>query len=234
MRENPELVWEVYLSLEEEFLNYVKYVPLVSNHSNVWSYPLANLLNNIGSSIDSFCKNAIFCESLDGVDEIQSVREDGNKQNMKFYRQIFDGKYHLSNKKIFELQNMSSHSPFDKWRDGKTPIWWKDYTDIKHDRFRNKERATLNSTLEALGGLFLLFLNHKETTNVLIDNDVIFRGGHPKEYCKSVLSRGEPIEELCNQFYAKTSLFGYVLEDKFRQLDDEERKRILSPAYPGY
>ena len=160
MRENPELVWEVYLSLEEEFLNYVKYVPLVSNHSNVWSYPLANLLNNIGSSVDSFCKNAIFCESLDSVDEIQSIRDDGNKQNMKFYRQIFDGKYHLSNKKIFELQNMSLISPFDKWRDGNTPIWWKDYTDIKHDRFRNKERATLNSTLEALGGLFLLFLNH--------------------------------------------------------------------------
>ncbi len=143
-------------------------------------------------------------------------------------------KYHLSDKKIFELQTMSPLSPFVKWKDGKTPIWWKGYTDIKHDRFRNKERATLNSTLEALGGLFLLFLNHNETMNILIDRDVVIRGGHPKPYSKSILSQGEPIQELCNQFYAKTSLFGYVFEDKFRQLDDEERKRILSPAYPGY
>ncbi len=234
MRENPDLVWEVYLSLEDEFLNYIKFVPLVSNHNKVWSYPLANLLNNIGSSVDSFCKNAIYCESLDGFNEIPSIREDGTKQNMKYYRKIFDTKYHLSDKKIFELQSMSSLYPFNKWKEGNTPIWWKDYTDIKHDRFRNKERATLNSTLEALGGLFLLFLNHQETKDVLIDRDVIFRGGHPKEYSKSILSRGEPIEKLCNQFYAKTSLFGYVFEDKFRQFDDEERKRILSPAYPGY
>jgi len=155
---------------------------------------------------------------------------------MKYYRQIFDTKYHLSDKKIFQLQNMSPLCPFSKWKDGTTPtpIWWKDYTDIKHDRFRNKEKATLNSTLEALGGLFLLFLNHKETMNVLIDRDIVIRGGHPKPYSKSVLSQGEPIQELCNQFYAKTSLFGYVFEDKFRQFDDEERKRILSPAYPGY
>jgi hypothetical protein len=161
MRENPELVWEVYLSLEEEFLNYIRYVPLVPNHYNVWSYPLANLLNNIGSCVDSFCKNAIFCESLDGCDDIQSIRQSSKKQNMKYYRQIFDKKYRLSDKKIFELENMSSLSPFRQWKNSETPtpIWWTDYTDIKHDRFRNKEKAILISTLEALGGLFWLCRN---------------------------------------------------------------------------
>jgi len=234
MREDPELVWEVYLSLEEEFLNYIKYVPLVPNHYMIWSHPLANLLNNVGSCVDSFLKNAIYCESLNGIDDIQSVRCDRDKQNMKYYRQIFDAKYHLSDKKIFELQTLCPLSPFVKWKDGNTPIWWKDYTDIKHDRFRNKESATLNSTLEALGGLFLLFLKHEETMNVLIDRGVVIGSGHPKQYCKSILSKGEPIEESCNQFYAKTSLFGYVFDDKFRHLNDDERKRILSPAYPGY
>lgn len=234
MRENPELVWEVYLSLEEEFINYIKYVPLVPNHYSIWSHPLANLLNNVGSCVDSFLKNAIYCESLNDIDEIQSVRDNRQKQNMKYYRQIFDGKYHLSDKKIFELQTLSPLSPFVNWKQETMPIWWKDYTEIKHDRFRNKERATLNSTLESLGGLFLLFLNHKETLNILIDRDVVIRSGHPKPYSRSILAQGEPIQELCNQFYAKTSLFGYVFEDKFRQLDDEERKRILSPAYPGY
>jgi hypothetical protein len=57
MSEKPELVWEVYQSLEDEFLNYLKYVPLTPSHYEVWSTPLANLLNNIGSSVDSFFKN---------------------------------------------------------------------------------------------------------------------------------------------------------------------------------
>lgn len=237
MRENPELVWEVYLSLEDEFLNYIRYVPLVPNHENVWSYPLANLLNNVGSCIDSFFKNAIYCESLDGFEGIQPIRDNEKKQNMKYYREIFDAKYHLSGKKIFELQSLSPVCPFNKWKENTAPIWWNDYTDIKHDRFRNKESATLNSTLEALGGLFLLFLNHKETMFVLVDRDVIKRGcggGHPKEMCKSVISKGEPFQEILNQMYAKTSLFGYVFEDKYRQNDDNEKRRILSPAYPGY
>jgi len=239
MRENPELVWEVYLSLEDEFLNYIKYIPLVSNHDNVWSHPLANLLNNVGSCVDSFFKNAIFCESMDGFEGIRPLREEESKQNMKSYREIFDAKYHLSDKKIFDLQTLSPHNPFLKWKEGKTPLWWKDYTGIKHDRFRNKERATLKSTLDALGGLFLLFLIHKETMCVLIDRDVVKNGcggsGHPKEYCKSVMSRGEPFDEQgLNQIYAKTALFGYVFEDKYRHYDDDEKRRILSPAYPGY
>lgn len=232
MRENPELVWEVYLSLEEEFLNYIKYVPLVPNHSNVWSYPLANLLNNIGSSVDSFCKNAIFCESLDDITEIQAIRDDSAKQNMKYYRQVFDTKYHLSDKKIFELQSQSSLCPFIKWRDGNTPLWWKNYTDIKHDRFRNKELATLNATLEALGGLFLLFLNHKETIPVLVDHNIV-KTRFTKESCKELLLMGEPISDIKAGIWAKTSLFGYVFESKF-SIGDEERKRILSPGYQGY
>lgn len=156
MRENPELVWEVYLLLEDEFINYIRYVPIVPNHNNVWSYPLASILNNVGSCIDLFFKNAIDCQSLDGKNNIQTIR-DKSKKNMKDYRSLFDEEYQLSKKTIFNLQNFSSHCPFYKWGNKQTPPWWKNYTDIKHDRFRNKEKATLSLTLDALGGLFLLF-----------------------------------------------------------------------------
>ena len=52
-----ETFWdEDYLLLEKEFLNFIKYVPLTSEHYDVWSMKLANLLLLIGSSIDYFLK----------------------------------------------------------------------------------------------------------------------------------------------------------------------------------
>jgi len=54
------LSWEEdYKSIESEFLNFVKYVPISKEHENVWSLKLANQLLLIGSSIDSFFKCAL-------------------------------------------------------------------------------------------------------------------------------------------------------------------------------
>lgn len=57
---NPYLFWEEdYTSLENEFTNFLKYIPLSKEHEDVWSLKLANLLLLIGSSIDSFFKCTI-------------------------------------------------------------------------------------------------------------------------------------------------------------------------------
>ena len=52
---NPYLFWEEdYISLEEEFMEILRYIPLSEEHEGVWSLKLANLLLLIGSSIESF------------------------------------------------------------------------------------------------------------------------------------------------------------------------------------
>jgi hypothetical protein len=121
MHETSEFVWEVYQSLEDEFLNYLKYVPLTPNHNGVWSIPLTNLLNNIGSSVDSFFKNAILCPSLDDYDGINAIRDDEHQHNMKIYREIFNSRYHLSNKKIFEMITLLPICPYDNWNNNSAP-----------------------------------------------------------------------------------------------------------------
>jgi hypothetical protein len=233
VRENPEIVWEMYQLLEKDFLNYLDYVPLDPQHYNVWSYPLGNLLNNIGSCVDSFFKNAIYCESLDDYSDITDLRQ-RDHHNMGTYRTIFETQYKISDKKIFDLKTYSPIIPFSEWKTDNPPDWWNKYTDIKHDRFRNKEKATLKATLDALGALFVLFLTHKETLYVLIDNDVIIRNGYPKERCKEDLPQIELTDQLLNRIYAKTDLFGYVFNSKRNCNSDELKIKILSPGYPGY
>jgi hypothetical protein len=228
MRDNPELVWEVYQELEDEFLNLIKYVPLDPNHYQVWSNPLASLLNNIGSSVDSFFKNAILCPSIDDYSGINEIRNEVHTHNMSTYRKIFNSRYRLANKKIYEIKTYSSITPYSNWNEPSTPQWWKDYTAIKHDRFRNEKKATLKSTLEALGGLFILYLNQKETIPVLVDRDIINSRGLSKYVRKDIILRGEPTPTGAI-IYAKTPLFGYVFECE-QSISEEERKRILSSS----
>jgi len=233
MRADPAIVWEMYQSLENDFLNYLDYVPLTQTHYKVWSYPLVNLFNNIGSSIDSFFKNAIFCDSLNEYPEIDQLRNKP-QHNMGMYREIFETQYKISTTQIFELKNFSSIYPFKDWSDNRTPDWWSKYTAIKHDRFRNKKRATLKATIDALAGLFTLFLTHKETLSILIDHNLM-HSPLTRESYKRVLLQGIPFENLgLQRVYIKTGLFGCVFENLKSPSEDIYKIQMLSPSYPGY
>lgn len=233
MREKPEIVWEMYQSLEKEFLNYLEYVPFSPQHYDVWSYPLVNLFNNVGSSVDSFFKNAIYCESLNDYPKIEEIRTD-DQHSMKVYREIFQTRYKISKKQIFELRNYSSICPFRDWSDQRTPDWWRRYTDIKHDRFRNKEQATMKATIDALAGLFSLFITHPETLSTIIDYNFMHTQLTIDSY-KPILLQGEPFENLgIHRIYIKTGLFGYVFASAKFSMEDNQKIRILSPEYRGY
>jgi hypothetical protein len=234
MRENPEIVWEMYQSLEKEFLNYLEYVPFSIQHYEVWSYPLVNLFNNIGSSVDSFFLNAIYCESLNDIPRIEEIRTDNHQHNMKTYRDIFETRYKLSNVQIFELRNFSSIYPFKNWSEGSSPDWWSKYTDIKHNRYQNKKRATLKVTIDALAGLFSLFITHKETLSSLIDYNFM-QTQLTRESYKPILLQGSPFENLgAHRIRIKTGLFGYVFESTNFPLENSDKIKILSPNYQGH
>jgi hypothetical protein len=154
---DPDLAWNEYKSLEEDFIKYLRFVPLADEHDNVWSLHLGDLLIRIGSILDSFFRRAIFSHELDTATNIKKHRaKNALKINMGTYREVFDSFYGLSSKKIYERRTFKSLTPFSNWSLNKSPDWWEVYNNVKHDRFENKKEATLKSTLNALGGLFLL------------------------------------------------------------------------------
>jgi hypothetical protein len=226
------IAWEQYTTLEEEFLRYLKYVPLDENHYNNWSLVLGDLLNNTGSTIDSFFKNALFFDQFDEIPTIKKIRTNEKCHNMKTYREIFDDFYNLSNKEIFENKSWSKIIPFANWKENKTLDWWKNYTDFKHDRFSNRKKATFKITLDALGALFLLNVIHLETRMILFRDGFIHA---PKPLDKNVfretVSRKEPLDDLHRPIYAKSRLFGYVFEPTSSLIDDTSKITILSPWF---
>jgi hypothetical protein len=230
---DPDLVWNQYLTFEDEFVHYLRYVPLEEEHYNVYSMRLGDLLNNVGSIVDSFFNNAIYCDCLDDIQNINKFRQK-KERKMRDHRQIFENYYNLSNKEIFVLKNFSKIAPFSNWNENKPLEWWKKYTLIKHDRFENRKQATLKTTLEALGALFLLNVIHLDTRGILIRDGIIpnvsinstATGG--REIFIEMLLKKEPLDGFVIT-YAKSRLFGYVFELKELKMTDNDKIGRLSP-----
>jgi len=230
------IIWNEYVYLEDDFIESIRYLPLVPAHYEVWSTHFADLIIRIGSVFDSFLKRAIFCELLDDVDGIGQCREKYNSNkiiNIKDYQHIFESFYDLSSKDVYNLHTFEPVTPFSEWvNDVGSLGWWKAYTKLKHDRFVNKEVATLEKTLNALGGLFLLNIVHSETAPTLVDYGII-KSNYAKQCLKNICS-GKEIPSEHETIYAKTNLFGYVFDLGKRKIAAEDKKYILSPSYLGY
>jgi hypothetical protein len=233
---DPILAWEEYTHLEEEFLEYLRYVPLAKEHYNVWSLHLGDHLLKTCSLIDSFFKRAIFCPQLNEIAEIEKYRELENKNsNIGTHREIFNPLYKLSKQKMYDLRTFESLVPFSKWDLNQSPDWWNAYNDIKHDRFANKKEATLKVTLEALSALFILNVLHLETMPILVDYEVL-KSRYTKESTKEIIRESMFYEELPyihEVVFGKTNLFGYVFifNDDYETYYEEKCKQVLSPSF---
>lgn len=234
MDNNPSIIWNEYVYLEEDFIKCIRYLPLISENYNVWSAHFADLIIRIGSVFDSFLKRAIFCESLNDVDGIDECRKKykNNKIGIVDYHHIFEKYFKLSSQTLYEFSEFEIISPFSKWSgDYDCLEWWGAYTALKHDRFVNKEVATLEATINALGGLFLLNVLYSETGPILVDNGII-KSSYANEFLKDLVSGKQEIGGKV-PIYAKTKLFGYVFELEMRPFSNEDKIYILSPSYHG-
>lgn len=243
-----EAFWEEdYLLLEEEFLDFIKYVPLVENHEDVWSMKLANLLLLIGSSIDSFFKNSLqYClnilieeNSPENNNNPQRLSEyedyqnklDSNNTNMGDFREVFNEFYMLSNEPVYVLRNKWEFKPFNKWSEDKSPEWWDVYRKLKHDRIKHRERCTLKITLNALGALFLLNIYHVESRRKLMEQRKIIKSNMNVGYLLKIMDERGNINEI-NPILAKTYLFGYVFKGSHGHYYDSPWS-LLDPSDPN-
>lgn len=229
----PDLAWEEYTAIEEKFTDFLKHVPLASEHFNVWSLYLGDILIQVGSILDSYFRNILYSPVLDSAPNIKSIRrKDLTDITMKDFREVFEPFYQLSEKNIFVLRTREKIKPFLEWSSGRAPQWWDSYNEVKHDRFKNKKEATLKTVLDSIAGLFLLNIMHVEERPILVDLGVI-KSSYAKGFLKGILRNPEPIGGYGAIIYAKSKEFGYVFQLKDRDLENEW-ERILSPSFPGY
>lgn len=122
-KEFLEFYWRQYLLLEKEFNSTTKYVAIDDINRLTYSDAYLKLMLQIGSEIDVVAKKVCF--------EIVST---GKPNKINQYQSIILNRYpEFSKVAVFVKKNSNLIIPWDCW-DKESPIWWKAYNSIKHNR----------------------------------------------------------------------------------------------------
>lgn len=213
--------WHMYTRLEKEFIETISYVALEINHRKVWSERFSDLLIRIGSSVDSFFRYMVNSKSFDDQETVKKLRGEIRRKpdwfpNMTDFRKTFEPIYKFSTVEVEAVYGLTFYDKLQPFKDfnKKTPPWWHAYNKVKHGMFEQlKNSATLENSIEALAGLFVLNVLQKESQKYLIRyTNVIFAEYMSKSDIERFLSEsfvGVP-KNIVSQFTAKTPLFTHI------------------------
>lgn len=140
------VLWDYYLSLENDFKSSIRYVSIVRSNYKTSSIEYAKLLLSICSEIEVILKK--ICD-FNGKD----------RKNINDYLKVIKGKNLLNKDNCITMKRPHANhnfKPFDKWQEGGKLSWWLDYNDVKHNRDENIVKANLKNVLLSLSALYLL------------------------------------------------------------------------------
>jgi len=160
--------WKYYLKLEDDFLQTEKYLSIHNDNKNAFSIAYLQLYLSIGSEVDVIAK--ALCKELD-------TSFDGDK--IQHYCKIITSslpEFKEESVSVF-FRDFDTLTPWKPWaytestnkngntfiKSSETPMWWKFYNKIKHDRMginkkynkKNYQFANQENLINALAGLYL-------------------------------------------------------------------------------
>lgn len=172
-----ELFWSVYKNLEQETINFSKYIQFSSDQKKVYSMSIADIITRCAIEIEAISKKIY--ESLNG--NMNPINPDGSIRDLYFDTDclaLIEQTYCISKK---ELIISAPTFYFDEVDRIITPLhkankrgtsgskWKQAYQALKHDRYNSLKKATIENLINALGALYILNLYFRDKTYQLKD-----------------------------------------------------------------
>lgn len=164
--------WNYFLALEDDVIRISRYIEPTQDNFESYSLELARILFSAASEVDVVAKR--LCKKLDSnsrADNITKYKQD----ILDHYPQIISSTAEIPR---FGL----TLEPWEKWSTDDSPLWWRAYNRVKHQRHTHFSEASLKHTLNAVAGLFILLLfyyREEADSGQLTPNPTIFRAGAP-------------------------------------------------------
>jgi hypothetical protein len=147
-----------YETLEEQIIDFLKYVPLQDQNMKTWSPRLSTVIVEACGLIDSILRYISPSEVT-----IRGKLKKRDKLELSDYHELYAAKLKLPDRKVIVLTSPPTYRiPFDVWsktsRKGffKAPEWWTIHNHLKHQRIDCFVKATLETTIDALAGSLLI------------------------------------------------------------------------------
>jgi hypothetical protein len=156
--------WAQYNYMEDEFLQFLVYVPYMKCRTNVFSPRLAEMLLEICGYIDSILKLMAGYEAFKSNSSIQELiaPKTARKRGARYACGIFDRIYGLStNNDSQVIAKLAWHGPKEMKPFASFKTWWNAYNNIKHSWSSSTiDQANMDNVLNSLAGAFLLNAVH--------------------------------------------------------------------------
>lgn len=143
------LHWNYFLALEEDLNRLSRFIKFTEDNNETYSIEIARLFLSTCSEVDVVSKQ--LCEKVD---------PGSNPGNIVDYRNIL--KRELPDLVNFEVtipRFGTELNPWINWNEDKSPYWWSEHNDVKHERHNHFDKANLKNCINAMGGLFGLLLH---------------------------------------------------------------------------
>lgn len=142
--------WYYFLSIEKDFMRTLDFAHLNSANFSTFSNEYAKLLLIIGSEVDVVAK--LICDQ---------VSSPTNVRNIDDYRRVITSAFQGMHTIEIDISRFQLRfSPWKSWNPNiaQSPIWWKAYNEVKHERDINFSKATQENAANALCRLLALLL----------------------------------------------------------------------------
>jgi hypothetical protein len=149
-----KLHWNYFIALEDDLDALSRYIEFCPSNLNVFSIELAHLLFAAASEVDvvakSICKIVAPSAKRENIDHYRSVLNKPSGVPTCFKP--------LSKIPVSVPRYGLAFKPWENWCEDKNPDWWRSYNNVKHERNKHFQEATLQNALNALGALLTLNL----------------------------------------------------------------------------
>jgi hypothetical protein len=140
--------WEFFLSIEDELIQTTRYVEFNDDHRNVYSIAFSRILRASASEVDVVAKD--MCRIIGPKKTFGTLAE---------YRPVILGRFpRFPTMEIRIPRHSMSSIPWREWASGNKPDWWAAYNNVKHQRNKHYNMATLQNALEATMGLLCVLV----------------------------------------------------------------------------
>lgn len=140
------LHWNYFLALESDVARVARFVEFQPANFSTFSIELGRILLSASSEIDVVAE--LVCSQLD---------PNAKPQNINAYAKIIL----TSTPKFVTLAALIPRfgltlRPWDSWTEKDSPLWWRAYNGVKHQRATFFHEANLDHALNAVAALFLI------------------------------------------------------------------------------
>lgn len=163
-----------YISTENMLSDILRIVPYTKEHESVWSPAFSTIILESCSLIESLWKYEAKTSPYVKKERLTIVD----------YFTYF-GEYLAPKWVVFWGEEPEKIQPFDAWlktsgfkeRDYLELDWWEAYNKLKHDRLRNRTKATLRHAVRSLSVLFLAILRCEFCRNAIAQANWLYGEG---------------------------------------------------------